>query len=106
MKTIISSLFITAGLFYFFVGALGILRLPDIFTRAHSASLCDTLGALSLIVGLIIYCGFNFVSLKMLLIIIFIWLLSPTATHHIIKAEYLKEPYKHREIGGTDVEAV
>ncbi|WP_027623555.1 monovalent cation/H(+) antiporter subunit G [Clostridium lundense] len=90
IKTIVGGIFIFGGLFFFMVGTLGILRFPDVFTRVHSAAKCDTLGALLSLTGLIIFNGFNGSSLKLILILIFIWITNPTATHLIGKAEYLR----------------
>ncbi len=81
-------IFIIGGLFFFTVGTVGILRLPDMYTRAHSAAKCDTLGAVLILIGLIIYNGESYASLKLLLIIIFLWVTNPTATHLIAKAYY------------------
>lgn len=90
MRIVIMSIFMMGGLFFFMVGTLGILRFPDIFTRAHSAAKCDTLGALLCMTGLIVYNGFDVVSLKIFLILVFVWITNPTATHLIAKAEYLR----------------
>lgn len=90
IKTIIGGIFIMGGLFFFMVGTLGILRFPDVLTRVHSAAKCDTLGALLSLVGLIIFNGFNGITLKLVLILFFIWITNPTATHLIGKAEYLR----------------
>ncbi|KGI38185.1 monovalent cation/H(+) antiporter subunit G [Clostridium tetani] len=86
--TIIGGIFILGGLFFFLVGTIGILRLPDVFTRIHSAAKCDTLGVLLTITALIIFNGFKVTSLKLFLILIFIWITNPTATHLIGKAQY------------------
>lgn len=91
MKTIIMSIFMFGGLFFFMVGTLGILRFPDIFTRAHSAAKCDTLGTVLCLLSLIIYNGFNVISLKILLILVFVWVTNPTATHLIARAEYIRQ---------------
>lgn len=101
IKTIIGGIFIFGGLFFFMVGTLGILRFPDVFTRVHSAAKCDTLGALLSLTGLIIFNGFNSTALKLILILIFIWIANPTATHLIGKAEYLRRINK-REGENTD----
>lgn len=85
---IIGGIFILGGLFSFLVGTIGILRLPDVFTRIHSAAKCDTLGVFLTLIGLIIFNGFNVTSLKLILILIFIWITNPTATHLIGKAQY------------------
>lgn len=91
MKLILTIIFMVSGLFFFMVGTIGVLRFPDVFTRAHSAAKCDTLGALLCMLSLIIYNGINFVSFKIFLIIVFVWVTSPTATHLIAKAEYVKQ---------------
>lgn len=97
MNILISFLLIS-GLFFFIVGTIGILRFPDIYTRAHSTAKCDTLGTVLILLALIIYNGLNFVSLKILLIIIFIWITSPTSTHLIAKANYIQEENKDKKI--------
>lgn len=87
MKTILMGVFLMGGLFFFMVGTVGMLRFPEVYTRAHSAAKCDTLGAVLSLIALIIYNGLNIISLKLLLIIIFVWITNPTATHLIVKAK-------------------
>ncbi|WP_255547838.1 monovalent cation/H(+) antiporter subunit G [Crassaminicella indica] len=94
MKMVLMTVFILGGLFFFAVGTIGILRLPDLFTRAHSAAKCDTLGAVLCLIGLMLYSGFNFTSLKLLLVIAFLWITNPTATHLISKAVFMQEKNK------------
>ncbi|QXM07385.1 monovalent cation/H(+) antiporter subunit G [Crassaminicella indica] len=91
---VLMTVFILGGLFFFAVGTIGILRLPDLFTRAHSAAKCDTLGAVLCLIGLMLYSGFNFTSLKLLLVIAFLWITNPTATHLISKAVFMQEKNK------------
>ena len=81
-------LFIAGGLFFYLVGVVGLIRLPDVFTRMHATTKCDTLGAGLLFLGLIIWQGFTIFSLEIALILAFIWLTNPTAAHYIAKAEY------------------
>ncbi len=69
-------------------GTLGILRLPDVYTRLHMAGKLDTLGFLTLLLGLALYDGSGdgsslTVKLKMLLLWVFVFLTSPTATHAV-----------------------
>lgn len=90
LTNIIGGIFIFSGLFFFLVGTIGIIRFPDVLTRIHSAAKCDTLGALLCLVGLIIFNRFNIISLKLILVLLFIWLTNPTATHLIAKAEYFR----------------
>lgn len=98
MRIVLSGIFISGGLFFFMVGTVGLLRFPDMFTRAHSAAKCDTLGAMLSLIALVIYNGINIVSLKLVLIILFIWLTNPTATHLIAKARYEQEVNNSEDI--------
>ncbi len=81
-------IFIVLGLFFFMVGTVGLIRLPDAFTRMHATTKCDTLGAGLVLLGVIIWQGFGFVSLNVLVILTFIWLTNPTAAHFIAKTQY------------------
>ncbi len=69
-----------------FIAAIGVNRLPDFYTRAHAATKPDTLGLISLMLGLAFYHGFDLSSVKMLLIVVFIALANPAATHALGKA--------------------
>lgn len=91
MKVFIFIILLSSGLFFFLVGTVGILRLPDVLTRAHSAAKCDTLGAILSLSSLIVLKGFDIVSIKILTIIIFVWVTSPTATHLIAEAHVKKK---------------
>ncbi len=82
---------IASGLFFFLVGTVGILRFPDALTRAHGAAKADTLGAVLCILGLVLQAGFSPVTLKLIVIIGFLWTANPTATHMIAKAIYSKD---------------
>ncbi len=82
------------GLFFFFATTIGVLRFPDFYTRMHAAGKGDTLSSLLILVGLAIYnlhhlsAGNILVTIKILFILMFIFLASPTATHAIIDAGY------------------
>lgn len=81
-------LFIITGVFFVLAGALGVLRLPDFFTRIHAAGMTDTLGLELILLGLIFQSGSVVLSLKFLLVGFFLLLTSPTATHAIADAAY------------------
>ena len=83
---LVSSLFITIGALSIIVGLLGVYRMPDFYTRLHAASIIDTLGTMLIIFGLILHYGLNIVSLKLLLILIFILITTPTAAHALAKS--------------------
>ncbi len=86
MREIIFYVLLFPGLFFFLVGTVGILRFPDVLTRAHSAAKCDTLGAILSISAVAVYGGLNTSTIKLVLIIAFVWITNPTATHLIANA--------------------
>ena len=85
---VISTIFILAGLFFIIAGTIGLIRLPDFYSRMHATGKCDTLGEGLVIMGLIIYNGLNFISVKLLFLVIFIFVVNPVATHAIARAAY------------------
>lgn len=90
---IITVLLVVTGIIFMLVGSIGILRLPDFFSRTHAVSKSDTLGIVFVISGLIVYEGLNQSSLKLLLIILFIALSNPIGTHALARAA-LKKGFK------------
>jgi multicomponent Na+:H+ antiporter subunit G len=54
---VLIALTLAGGLFFMFVGALGVVRLPDVYTRSHAASKCVTLGIMGMLLALVIYTG-------------------------------------------------
>lgn len=75
-----------AGGAFCLVGALGLLRMPDFFTRMHAASVTDTLGAGLLLAGLALQAGLTLVTVKLVFLGLMILFTSPTATHALAKA--------------------
>jgi len=88
IRTVIAGVFIFSGCFFVLVAAVGIVRFPDFFSRIHPAGKTDTLGQALLFLGMLIYEGFTFVSIKILIIIAFLLVANPTATHAIANAAY------------------
>ena len=93
---LLSMIFIFTGCFFIVVSSIGMIRMPDFYTRLHSGGKTDTLGQTLVFVGLMIFEGINLVSLKMFMIVVFILLASPTATHAIAKAAFISslKPWK------------
>jgi multicomponent Na+:H+ antiporter subunit G len=89
---IIVTAFLAFGVIFFLAGAIGIIRMPDFYSRLHPAGKLDTLATLSMVIGLALYnlhhfsLGTLLVSIKMFLIVFFVSLASPTATHTIVDA--------------------
>jgi multicomponent Na+:H+ antiporter subunit G len=75
-----------AGGFFGVVGGIGLLRLPDVYTRMHAAGIIDTLAAGLILLGLVFQGGFSGVSVKLGLIFVFLVFTSPTATHALAQA--------------------
>ena len=83
----IAEILITIGTFFLLVGAVGLIRLPDMFTRMHAATKCTTLGAMCTMLGVALIMQ-GPVAVKAVLIIIFIVLGNPTSAHAIARAAY------------------
>ena len=75
-----------AGSFMVIVGGIGIVRMPDFFTRLHPSGLIDTTGAALIVAGLILQAGLSQTSIKLGLIVVFLLFTSPTATHAVAHA--------------------
>lgn len=78
-----------ASAFFLFVGALGIIRLPDFWARLHAAGLIDTAGMSLFIAGLAIQQGWNIITAKLILILIFLIITGPTASHALANAAFI-----------------
>jgi multicomponent Na+:H+ antiporter subunit G len=83
---ILSIIFILAGLFFLIVAAIGIIRLPDVFTRSHAVSLTDSLGAFLLLIGIGIYEGLSLNLLKILAVLSLLYLQNPVIAHATLRA--------------------
>lgn len=77
---------LVAGGAFCLIGAIGVLRMPDFYTRAHAASVSDSLGAGFVIAGLVLQAGWTLPALKLAILALLILFTSPVATHAITKA--------------------
>lgn len=96
---ILASLFLISGFFFILVAAIGVIRLPDFYTRLHASGKSETLGMILCFTGLAIYEGFNLTSAKHLIIVIFILLANPIGTHIICREAYRSnlKPWTRKE---------
>ena len=83
---IISIIFIVTGLFFLIVAAVGVIRLPDVFSRSHAVSLTDSLGALLMLVGIALYEELGINTLKILVVLVLLYILNPVIAHATIRA--------------------
>ena len=81
-----SWLLLLAGSGFVLIGGVGVLRMPDFFTRLHAAGITDTLGAVLILFGLMIQGGLTLITVKLILILILLMFTSPTASHALAKA--------------------
>lgn len=80
-----SAILLVAGGLFVMVGGIGILRLPDVYTRMHAAGIGDTLGMGLILLGLALQSGWDLVTAKLVLIFLFMFFTSPTATHALAR---------------------
>ena len=85
------------GLVIFAIEMIGVFRFKYVLNRMHAAAMGDTLGIGFSLMGLIVMNGFNFTSLKLFLVIVFLWFASPVSSHLIARLEVTtdEEPHEH-----------
>jgi multicomponent Na+:H+ antiporter subunit G len=83
---ILSWICIVAGGVFCAIGAFGLVRMPDFYTRVHAASITDTVGAGLLLLGMVLQAGFSLVTVKLIMIGLLLLFANPTATHALVKA--------------------
>ena len=83
---VLSWVCLLGGAVFLLVGAIGLLRFPDFYTRLHAVSVCDTMGAGLVLIGLMLQGGLSLVTVKLLLIFYFMMFSGPTAVHALAGA--------------------
>ena len=86
---ILSWISIGIGSAFVLVGGLGLVRMPDVFTRLHAASVADSAGAGFILLGLMLQAGLSLTTLKLVLILAFLVFTAPTAAHALAHAALL-----------------
>lgn len=85
---IISGFCLLAGSFLVLSGVIGVLRFPDFYTRIHAAGVTETLAASLILIGLMLIAGWGLILFKLILILLFVLITSPTASHALGKAAW------------------
>ena len=93
IRFILTAVFLLAGLFCFLSAVTGNLRFGFVMNRIHSAGVGDTLGLLCVILGLAAASGFRMETLKLVLVLIFLWVASPVSTHFLSQVEYFNNDH-------------
>jgi multicomponent Na+:H+ antiporter subunit G len=84
--TILSAVMLLTGGVFGLLGGIGVVRFPDFFSRLHAAGMTDTLCAFLIIGGLVIQAGLSLLSIKLVLILLFMIFTTPTASHALARA--------------------
>jgi len=74
------------GIAFMFIGAVGVMRLPDVYNRLHAASKCSTLGLLGLLLGAVFHIGTIAILAKAIMVMLFAFVATPLGTHMLGKA--------------------
>ena len=85
----LSWLLLTLGGLAVLIGGIGALRMPDLYTRMHAASVTDSLGAMLVIAGIILQAGWSLAAIKLAAILLFLLLTSPTSSNALASAALL-----------------
>lgn len=97
VRFLAGAVLLLCGLGIFLVEMIGVYRFKYVLNRMHAAAMGDTLGIGFSLAGLIVMSGFSFTSLKLLMVVIFLWFSSPVSSHLIARLEVTtdEEPKKH-----------
>ncbi|MBL8658491.1 MAG: monovalent cation/H(+) antiporter subunit G [Rhodospirillales bacterium] len=104
----LSWILLLAGTAFALTGAIGIIRLPDVFARMHGAGMIDTLGAALILLGLMLQAGPTLVTVKLLLIGVFLFFTSPATTFALARAALaagIEPAVEDKTAGGTVAKA-
>ncbi len=89
MRFLVGTICLIVGVIVFIIQMIGIFKFKYVLDRMHAAALGDTLGIGSCLVGLMLLSGFNFTTLKLGLILVFLWFASPVSSHLIARLEMI-----------------
>lgn len=87
LKFLAGAVFLLAGMAIFIIEMIGVFRFRYVLNRMHAAAMGDTLGIGSCLLGLILMNGFSFTSLKLFVVIVFLWFSSPVSSHLVARLE-------------------
>lgn len=95
-----------SGSFFAIIGAVGIVRFPDFWSRLHAASIADSAGVILLLAGMAVHAGFGLIMVKLLIIGVFLFITGPTATHAVANAALVSglRPSEAEGLTGPDAD--
>lgn len=89
LRDVLSWLLIGSGGVFLVIGAIGLNRMPDVFTRMHATSVSDTFGTGLMLVGMMVQSGLSLVTAKLVFLLLFLWFTAPVVTHALARAAML-----------------
>ncbi len=97
---VLSWVCILSGSVFVIIGGIGLLRLPDFYTRIHAAGITDTLGSWLILAGLMLHEGFTLGAAKLAMLLFFLLTTSPLSSHALAKAAFLRglDPLQGRDL--------
>ncbi len=108
IRFILGAALIVLGLAAFIMEIYGVYRFRYVLNRMHAAAMGDTLGLAAAIIGLIIMNGMNFTSVKLFLVVVFLWCASPVSSHLIAQLEATTNPeageYESKTLAALEAE--
>lgn len=106
VRFLAGAVLVLMGLGIFLIEMVGVFRFKYVLNRMHAAAMGDTLGIGFSLMGLILMSGFNFTSLKLLLVVVFLWFSSPTSSHLIARLEVTTNEDKEKYYRETELHAL
>jgi multicomponent Na+:H+ antiporter subunit G len=100
---LLSWVLLSVGGIYILIGGIGVVRLPEFYTRMHAASLTDSIGTILILVGIMLQAGVSLAAFKLMAILVFMLLTGPTATYALANAA-LMSGFKPDDAMPTDEE--
>jgi multicomponent Na+:H+ antiporter subunit G len=85
---VVAVLLLAVGMFFHVVAAIGVLRMPDFYTRLHAISKAETMGVVLTLLAVAVWAGPSLTAVKVLFVAIFLFLANPTSTHAIGRAAF------------------
>ena len=106
VRFLIGAALLLMGMSIFIIEMIGVFRFKYVLNRMHAAAMGDTLGLGSCLLGLIVLSGLNFTSLKLFLVIVFLWFSSPVSSHLIARLEVTTDEEKEKHYGTLSLDKV
>ena len=99
MRFLLGAALLLSGVTIFLIEMIGVFRFKYVLNRMHAAAMGDTLGIGFCLLGLIVMSGLNFTSLKLFLVIVFLWFSSPVSSHLIARLEVTTNEDPEKQYG-------